>query len=241
MRNNNRLDFKNKVKSLEKSINYSFKHLRYLEEALTHSSYSNESKDKGIRHNERIEFLGDSVLNLVISDYIFRTYTSLSEGELTKIRANVVCEQTLSEVAKNIDLGIYLLLGKGEDLGGGRKRNSVLADALESLVGAMYLDGGLDNASRFIIREFETIVELASRGNINRDFKTIFQEKIQSASDKKITYRVVEESGPDHDKTFEIEIIVGEHPLARGKGRSKKEAEQDAAKKALERYDQVYE
>ncbi|HZJ76156.1 MAG TPA: ribonuclease III, partial [Oscillospiraceae bacterium] len=194
----------------------------------------NEYRGKYIYNNERLEFLGDSVLDTVVSEYVYLKYKNLPEGELTKIRANVVCELSLAYQAKTIDLGKYLLLGKGEEVTGGRDRASILADTFEAVIGALYLDGGIGTARKFIINMLEDSIKLASTGDLFKDYKTDLQELLQSKFDDKISYRVVGETGPDHDKTFEVEVVLGEKVLGRGQGKSKKEAEQNAAKKALD-------
>ena len=212
---------------------YQFKGTDIINEALTHSSYSNEYRGKYIYNNERLEFLGDSVLSTVISEYVYLKYDNLPEGELTKLRANVVCEPSLAQQAKSINLGKYLLLGKGEEVTGGRDRVSILADTFEAVIGALYLDGGIETAREFVLGMLRDSIKLASTGDLFRDYKTDLQELLQSKFDDKISYRVVNETGPDHDKTFEIEVALGDKVLGRGRGKSKKEAEQNAAKKAL--------
>lgn len=223
------------INKLQKELNYSFKNQSILKEALTHSSHANEFKYKISRNNERLEFLGDSVLSLVISDYIFKKYENMPEGELTKVRSNIVCEATLALKAKEINLGQYLLLGKGELLTGGRNRISILADAFEAITGALYIDGGLETATYFILNTFADSIELAVQGILFRDYKTYLQELLQSKCTDKITYKVVDEQGPDHDKVFEVEVLLSDRVLGRGKGRSKKIAEQKAAQEAIER------
>lgn len=218
---------------LQKTINYTFNNKNILREALTHSSFANEYKAERIKYNERLEFLGDSVLGLIISEYIFLKYVHLPEGELTKVRANVVCEPSLAEQARVINLGEYLLLGKGEDLTGGRQRESILADAFEALIGAIYIDGGIEAARKFILHYFLESIVLASKGSLFRDYKTHLQELLQGQTSEKITYRVVNEYGPDHNKVFDIEVLIGEKVIGRGRGKSKKEAEQKAAKEAI--------
>lgn len=222
------------IKEFQDTIKYQFKKTDIINEALIHSSYSNEYRGKNIYNNERLEFLGDSVLDTVVSEYVYTKYKDLPEGELTKIRANVVCEPSLARQAKSINLGKYLLLGKGEEVTGGRDRVSILADTFEAVIGALYLDGGIETARKFIINMLEDSIKLASTGNLFKDYKTDLQELLQSKFDEKISYRVVSETGPDHDKTFEVEVILGEKVLGTGQGKSKKEAEQSAAKNALD-------
>lgn len=202
---------------------------------MTHSSFANESKNKKVKHNERLEFLGDSILSLVISEYIFCKYKHLPEGELTKVRANVVCEPALASRSREINLGQYLLLGKGEEFTGGRERESILADAYEALIGAMYIDGGLEITKKFILRYFLESIDLASKGILFRDYKTYLQELLQSRTSEKITYNVVNEYGPDHNKIFDVEVLIGEKVIGRGSGKSKKEAEQRAAEAAIKK------
>lgn len=224
---------KNIVKEIEDRIKYKFKDKSLLIRALTHSSYSNEQKSAKIKNNERIEFLGDSVLGLIVSDYIFKKYTNHPEGDLTRFRAIVVCENTLSSAARNIRLGEYLFLGRGEEGTGGRKRNSILADAFEAIIGAIYLDGGFDASRNFVLYNLSPFIEQAAEGRLFLDYKTQLQEIIQQESHSNIVYRVVKEEGPDHNKIFFVEVNNNEHILGAGKGKSKKEAEQNAAKAAL--------
>lgn len=219
------------ISKFEDTINYTFKNKSYILEALTHSSYSNENKN--YKFNERLEFLGDSVLSIVISDYLFKKENELPEGELTKLRANIVCEESLSEVAAQINLGEFLLLGKGEEATGGRERISILADALEAVIAAIYLDGGLEEAKRFIFEYMEQIIENSIKGKIFRDYKTYLQEILQSKGEQNIWYKLIEEKGPDHNKRFVMEVGVNDEVLGVGEGKSKKDAEQVAAKSAL--------
>lgn len=219
------------ISKFEDTINYKFEDKSYILEALTHSSYSNENKN--YKFNERLEFLGDSVLSIVISDYLFKKEKNLPEGELTKLRANIVCEESLSEVAGQIHLGEYLLLGKGEEATGGRDRISILADALEAIIAAIYLDGGLEEASKFIFRFMEEIIENSIEGKIFRDYKTYLQEVLQSKGEQHIWYKLIEEKGPDHNKRFVMEVGINDKVLGVGEGKSKKDAEQVAAKSAL--------
>ncbi len=223
------------IEDFEDLIDYKFKKTGIINEALTHSSHSNESRSKHIHNNERLEFLGDSVLGVVVSEYIYLKYTRLPEGELTKIRASVVCEPSLADQARVLNLGKYLLLGRGEEVTGGRDRISILADAFEAVIGALYLDGGMEVAGKFILNMLSSSIELAIEGNLFADYKTDLQELLQSKSEDKISYKIINERGPDHDKMFEAEVYLGRDPLGRGKGRSKKEAEQNAAKEALKK------
>ena len=221
------------IELFEQKINYEFKNKEYILEALTHSSYSNENKNYPF--NERLEFLGDSVLSIVISDYLFKKETKLPEGELTKIRANIVCEESLSEVSKNIHLGKYMLLGKGEEATGGRERISILADALEAVIAAIYLDGGIKCAREFILTNMEKIINDSIKGKIFRDYKTCLQEVLQSNGENNIGYKLIEEKGPDHNKRFVMEVGINDTVLGVGEGKSKKDAEQVAAKCALDK------
>ena len=221
------------IELFEQKINYEFKNKEYILEALTHSSYSNENKNYPF--NERLEFLGDSVLSIVISDYLFKKETKLPEGELTKIRANIVCEESLSEVSKNIHLGKYMLLGKGEEATGGRERISILADALEAVIAAIYLDGGIKCAREFILTNMEKIINDYIKGKIFRDYKTCLQEVLQSNGENNIWYKLIEEKGPDHNKRFVMEVGINDTVLGVGEGKSKKDAEQVAAKCALDK------
>ena len=223
----------NNISLFEENINYEFTNKEYILEALTDSSYSNENKNYPF--NERLEFLGDSVLSIVISDYLFKKETKLPEGELTKIRANIVCEESLSEVSKNIHLGKYMLLGKGEEATGGRERISILADALEAVIAAIYLDGGIKCAREFILTNMEKIINDSIKGKIFRDYKTCLQEVLQSNGENNIWYKLIEEKGPDHNKRFVMEVGINDTVLGVGEGKSKKDAEQVAAKCALDK------
>lgn len=214
---------------LEEQLGYRFKDPALLTEALCHSSYANEKR--GALHcNERLEFLGDSVLSIVVSTYLFR-HTTLPEGDLTKIRASLVCERSLYEWAKQIDLGAYLLLGHGEEQTGGRERPSVLSDAFEAVIAAIYLDGGMEPAQRHILRFLPERYDRPSEAF--RDYKTVLQEVIQQNPEEHIEYVLVGEEGPDHAKTFSVEVRLNSNIIGRGSGRSKKIAEQMAAKEAL--------
>lgn len=218
---------------LQQRISYVFVDPRLLERALTHRSYANEHRLA--EHNERLEFLGDSVLNLVISQRLMEDWPRSPEGELSRLRAAAVSEPSLAEVARSIGLGDFLLLGKGEEQTGGRSKDSLLANALEALVASLYLDGGLPQAASFIERSFRDIVERVGGSGGTSDYKTEFQERCQEMLKTLPEYRVVSESGPDHRKEFDVELTVRGEVLGRGAGRSKKEAEQKAARAALER------
>ena len=212
-------------------IGYKFKDEKWLNRALTHSSYANETKDSE-GSNERLEFLGDAVLSIIVSDAIFNDYTSLPEGELTKIRASLVCENSLCSFAKEIGLGDQILLGKGERLTGGNQRPSILADAFEALIAAIYLDGGIEAATKFVMGFVARELAENHSGTFD-DYKTVLQEIIQKNPEEMLEYRLVGESGPDHDKRFEVEILLNSNVIAKGTARSKKKAEQQAAKEAL--------
>lgn len=200
--------------------------------ALMHPSYSQEKH--AAHSNQRLEFLGDSVLNFVIAEYLYSHYIDKAEGELTKIRAKVVCEKALVNVARNINLGDYLLLGKGEEMSGGRKRHSILADTLEAVIGAIYLDQGYNAVKDYIIKHLKDSIEEAARGNYS-DYKSRLQEYVQGKYGQNVSYKILEESGPAHEKSFVAGVYYDEHLLTTGTGKSKKEAEQDAAKKVLEK------
>lgn len=219
------------IEQFENIIEYRFNNRDYILEALTHSSYSNENKD--YEFNERLEFLGDSVLSIIVSEYLFKEETSLPEGELTKLRANIVCEESLSDAAYEIKLGEHMLLGKGEEATGGRERISILADAFEAVIAAIYLDGGLESARRFVLKYMENIILDSRKGKIFRDYKTHLQEILQGKGENNIWYKLVEEKGPDHNKRFVMEVGTNETVLGTGEGKSKKEAEQLAARVAL--------
>lgn len=219
--------------ALCKTLDITFNDFKILHQALTHTSYANESKNSGVVHNERLEFLGDAVLDLIISEDLFRRFPNLSEGELTKARAIIVCEHTLSCRAAALELGEYLLLGKGEAISGGRERISILADSFEAIIGAIYLDQGFIHASQFVLKQLHDDILLAERGEYVQDYKTLLQEVVQKNNDSRIAYEIIKESGPDHDKTFEVAVIINSKRLGSGVGRSKKEAEQQAAKQAL--------
>lgn len=220
------------LNDLYRLLGYRFNDEQLIITALTHSSYANEAKED-ILFNERLEFLGDSVLGLIISDYLYRTFFDLTEGELSKIRAGVVSEFSLAQKARELRLGSYLLLGKGEDNIGGRDRSSVLADAMEAVIGAIYLDGGLEAAKIYVLKHFKHTIMSQLSGEGNQDYKTQLQELLQSRSLLEITYRIIKEEGPDHNKWFTAEVCHGEVPIGRGQGKSKKEAEQQAARLAL--------
>ncbi len=219
------------MKELMDVIGYRFTEDELLKTALTHSSYANEVK-KGTPYNERLEFLGDSVLSIVVSDYLFLHYKHLPEGELTKLRASLVCERTLCEFARSIELGKYMRFGRGEDASGGRERPSILSDAFEAVIAAIYLDGGIESARDFVLRFIKKQLE-SKHASPFKDYKTALQEIIQQNKEETVSYCMVEESGPDHDKRFTVEVRLNSNVIGRGTGRSKKDAEQHAAKEAL--------
>lgn len=223
------------IKDLENAIGYRFKNITLLQNALTHSSYANETWHDSLRSNERLEFLGDSVLGMVVAEHLFRTFPERPEGELTRMRADMVCERALAKVANRLGLGDHLLLGHGEEQGGGRTRASILADAMESVIAACFLDGGMD-AARKLIESF-ILCEVPVSKLSNADYKTALQERVQQKKDQIITYRLVGESGPDHDKSFQVEVLLNGQVVGAGIGSSKKRAEQDAARVALK---QIY-
>ncbi len=219
------------MREFEKIIGYTFKKKRYLDIALTHSSYANEVKGN-VNNNERQEFLGDAVLSIVVSDFLFNNFT-LPEGELTKLRAAIVCEKSLCQLAEAIDLGSQIKLGRGEENTGGRNRPSILADAFEALIAAIYLDGGILAATDFILPLVEQNLEKQKQLAFT-DYKTILQEVIQKNPEEKLSYVLVSEEGPDHDKMFYVEVHLNSNVIGKGSGKSKKTAEQTAAKEALD-------
>ena len=220
------------IKNLETAIGYRFKNITLLQNALTHSSYANEHWHNSLRSNERLEFLGDSILGMVVAEYLYRTFSDRPEGELTRMRADMVCEKSLAAVAARINLGSHLLLGNGEEQSGGRNRDSILADAVESVIAACFLDGGM-NAARGFIEKF-ILVEVPVKKLHNADYKTALQEKVQQKKNQTLSYALVGESGPDHDKRFEVEVSLNGRVIGIGTGSSKKRAEQMAAQSALE-------
>lgn len=219
------------LRELEKKTGYTFKNKDLFRQALTHSSFANEHKYEHFKDNERLEFLGDAVLEIISSEFLFHTYPDMTEGEMTKLRASIVCEPTLALCTKEIDLGEYLLLGKGEERTGGRKRDSIVSDAMEAVIGAIYLDGGFASAKEFVHRFILTDIE---HKKLFYDSKTILQEIVQSEyKGKEISYVLTGEIGPDHDKKFVVDLVVGEQTLGQGSGRTKKAAEQEAAYHAI--------
>lgn len=215
---------------LEKVIGYEFRQKGLLRQALTHSSFANEKHMKKLSDNERLEFLGDAVLEVVSSEFLYRNYPKLPEGDLTKLRASIVCEPTLALCTRELDLGRYLFLGKGENRTGGRTRKSILSDALEAVIGAIYLDGGFAPAQRFVQKYILTDIE---HKKLFYDSKTILQEVVQGNFDEPLFYELLAEDGPDHDKSFRVAAKIGGRQLGEGSGHTKKAAEQEAAYQAL--------
>jgi ribonuclease III len=221
------------ISSLERRLEYKFKDIELIKEALRHSSFVNEQNDPSLRNNERLEFLGDAVLNLVISDLLMIRFPEMNEGELSKMRAAIVNETQLADVAQSLSLGSYLMLGKGEAIAHGYEKKSILADTLEAVIAAIYLDGGIDSASNVIESLFAEGVNSLALKLIKKDFKSRFQEHVQFRFKMIPSYEVISEDGPSHDKTFTVRMVVGSDISTEGIGKSKKEAEQDAAEKGL--------
>ena len=219
-----------KLEELENKLGYHFHDRRLLEHALCHSSYANERHWDRLQNNERLEFLGDAVLELATSEFLYQNYPTMPEGEATRTRASIVCEQTLALCARDLGLGEWLRLGKGEELTGGRDRDSITSDAMEALLGAIYLDGGFANAKEFV---HHFILNDIEHKKLFYDSKTILQEQIQSETEEPIHYELVKEEGPDHNKRFTVNVVLGEKVLGSGSGRPKKAAEQEAAYRAL--------
>ena len=217
---------------LQKKLNYKFNNIKLLENALTHSSYANEVRN-GITSNERLEFLGDSVLSVIVAEHLFTNFKTIPEGELTKLRAALVCEKSLCAFSRELELGEFLKLGRGEEKGGGRERDSILADAFEAVLAAIYLDGGMEAAKKHVLRF--VVEELKHNTNDGfKDYKTALQEIIQRNPEESVTYILKNESGPDHNKIFEVEVHLNSNVIGVGTGKNKKQAEQMAAKQALE-------
>ena len=217
---------------LEQGLGYTFRNKALLENALTHSSYANENRERHLPDNERLEFLGDSILGFVVAEYLYRNFPDKPEGELTRIRADLVCERNLAEAAATVELGSYLLLGHGEEQGGGRKRDSIVSDAMESVIAASFMDGGFAAAKEIIDRLILSNIRKGRPRNF--DYKTAFQELVQRKKDQQIHYELTGESGPDHDKHFEVEVLLNGKAVGHGVGSSKKRAEQAAAEAAIE-------
>lgn len=222
-----------KLKEFQETLGVKFTNLSYLKKALTHSSFANQYKDT--EYNERLEFLGDSVLQLCITEYLFKNYLDKAEGELTKIRSLIVCENSLFEIAKSLNLGNYIRMSKGEELTGGRNRTSIQADAVEAVLAAIYLDKGLEFTREFILDKFSDIIEKAIENKIILDFKTKLQEHLQKNGEVNITYELVKFEGPPHRRKFFTRVLINGECMGEGKGFSKKEAEQASAKQALKK------
>lgn len=220
------------IKDLEAAIGYQFHNISLLQNALTHSSYANERWHNSLLSNERLEFLGDSILGMLVAEYLYRNFPDRPEGELTRMRADMVCETTLAAVANTIHLGDHLLLGHGEEQGGGRSRDSILADAVESVIAASFLDGGMEAALRFIQRFI--LVQVPVTKLHNADYKTQLQELVQQKRNQVLAYSLVAASGPDHDKHFDVEVALNGTVVGKGQGSSKKRAEQNAARNAID-------
>lgn len=221
------------IKDLELAIGYQFKNITLLQNALAHSSFANERWHDSLKSNERLEFLGDSVLGMVVAEFLYCNYPNRPEGELTRMRADMVCETSLAKVANLLGLGQHMLLGHGEEQGGGRGRASILADAVESVIAAMFLDGGMGPAKAFIAKFI--LCNVPEKRLSNADYKTALQELVQQKKNQVITYEMTGESGPDHDKHFSVRVLLNGEPIGAGEGTSKKRAEQDAARAALEK------
>ena len=221
------------IKDLETAIGYRFQNISLLQNALTHSSYANERWHNSLLSNERLEFLGDSILGMLVAEYLYKNFPDRPEGELTRMRADMVCETTLAAAANRIGLGEHLLLGHGEERFGGRSRNSILADAMESVIAASFLDGGIEAALK-IVQQF-ILVEVPVTKLHNADYKTALQELVQQKKNQVLSYALVGQSGPDHDKQFDVEVSLNGTVVGKGTGRSKKRAEQDAARVAIEK------
>ena len=221
------------IKDLEVAIGYRFQNIQLLQNALTHSSYANERWHNSLLSNERLEFLGDSVLGMLVAEYLYHSFPNRPEGELTRMRADMVCEQTLAAAANRIGLGSHLLLGHGEEQGGGRHRNSILADAMESVIAACFLDGGIEAALK-VVQQF-ILVEVPVTKLHNADYKTKLQELVQQKKNQVLSYRLAGQSGPDHDKQFDVEVSLNGSVVGSGSGSSKKRAEQMAARSAIEK------
>lgn len=218
--------------ALQKALGYHFRNPVLLEQALTHTSYANENRFNRITHNERLEFLGDSILGFVVADYLYRNFPSRLEGDLTRMRAELVCERSLAVMARELHLGEALRLGKGEERNGGRSRDSILSDACEAILAAAYLDGGFEAAKGIVYRY---VLDRVADAGHTRDYKTLLQELVQREKGQSLSYHLLEESGPDHDKTFIVEVLRNGLPVGTGTGRSKKLAEQAAAHEAVVR------
>ena len=221
------------IKDLETAIGYRFHNITLLQNALTHSSYANEYWHNSLKSNERLEFVGDSILGMIVAEHLYRNFPDRPEGELTRMRADMVCEQALALVANRLDLGTHILLGNGEEQGGGRQRASILADAVESVIAACFLDGGMEPARNFVEKFILCDVPVTRLHNV--DHKTALQELVQKKKDQVLTYQLIGEEGPDHNKQFQVSVSLNGVEVGQGTGSSKKRAEQDAARMALEK------
>lgn len=221
------------IKDLENAVGYRFRNITLLQNALTHSSFANERWHDSLKSNERLEFLGDSILGMVVAEFLYRNYPDRPEGELTRMRADMVCETSLAKVADQIGLGQHMLLGHGEEQGGGRARVSILADAVESVIAASFLDGGMEPARKFI--EKFILCNVPEQRLRNADYKTALQELVQQKKNQVLSYELTGESGPDHDKHFQVQVLLNGSVIGAGEGTSKKRAEQDAARNALDK------
>ncbi len=220
------------MEDFELKIGYNFKNIELLKTAFTHTSYANERK---ISSNEKLEFLGDAILEFVVSDYLYANYKKLKEGEMTKLRATVVCEESLHQVALKYHFDDLLYLGKGEKISGGNHKKAILADSVEAVIAAIFLDSGLEEAKKFILDNLKEAIEQASKSVGQKDYKTVLQEKLQKHGTVHIEYSIIKEEGPDHDKTFVAEVKCNGKQLAVGQGNTKKQAEMEAARVALEK------
>jgi ribonuclease-3 len=219
----------------QKLLGTTFNNNALLQQAFVHSSYLNENPDSTLPNNERLEFLGDAILNFIVAEKLYREFFDLPEGELTEIRASLVCRETLAEIASSLKLGDWLLLGQGEETNGGRLRQSNLANAMEALIGAMYLDQGLAKTKRFVLRQLRPSLERVKQGEVSPNYKALLQELTQSKEHLTPTYNLVAATGPEHDKQFTVEVLVESKVLGRGKGKNKKAAEMQAARSAWEK------
>lgn len=227
------------LEKLEEKLGITFNDSSLLRTAVTHKSFPNENRRLKLKNNERLEFLGDSVLSLSISTYIFKNFRDAPEGRLAKMRAILVSSDTLARKARELKLSEHLLLGRGEEITGGRERDSILADALEAVIGAIYLDHGFQTVDNFIVDFFQTDIEKVQNGDYSRDYKTLLQEVIQQDGDYRPEYVVLSETGPDHNKFFAVQVKLGKEVIGQGQGSSKKDAEQLAARRALENMGEI--
>jgi len=219
------------IEQIEKNIGYTFKNKELLKNALTHTSYANENQKES---NEKLEFLGDSILEFISSKYIWENHHKLKEGEMTKVRASVVCEESLYKIAKKHNFSDFLYLGKSEQKTGGKNRPAILADSVEAVIAAIYLDGGIEEVDKFIIQNLKNEIDISTKNVGIKDYKTVLQEKLQENGEVSIKYTITNEKGPDHNKSFEVEVSIDGKALAKGEGKSKKEAQMNAAKKAIQ-------